>query len=155
MLHISSRRKFLLFILWTTTLGACGGNEKTPVDATIDLVPDIYLEPDFPIVSEPFGQECTDIGKECKVKDPAGGFVLYCVAVQGGSGKKGFCTRTCTQVGTECYSAANGMNAGCIISGEGETYCGFLCKMKDLTWACPSGMTCGEPTKEGQAMCLP
>ncbi|MFZ5786500.1 MAG: hypothetical protein ACOY3Y_08655 [Acidobacteriota bacterium] len=133
-------------------------NKEDPVQP--DLAVDLQLMPDTVGVNEPFGRACTTIGKECPDKDPAG-FTLVCIALAGGSAGKGFCTRSCTDVGTECEGAPNGQKAGCFISsgagdaGPGDKFCGFLCKTKTNFWTCPGTLTCGKPDKDGTAVCLP
>jgi hypothetical protein len=125
-----------------------------------DLAADTVLQPDAIGADEPFGRSCTVLGKECPDKDPAG-FTLLCIGVSGGSSGKGFCTRSCTDVGTECEGAPNGQKAGCFIAssagdaGPGDKFCGFLCKTKTNFWTCPGTLTCGKPDKDGSAFCLP
>jgi hypothetical protein len=129
---------------------ACGGAKDSPPDASIDGAG----RSDVRGVDEPFGRACAEIGKECPVKDPQG-FPLICIALEGGSQGKGFCTRTCTDVGGECFGAPNGQMAGCFISGQSDKYCGFLCQEKLVTWTCPGTLTCGTSDKDGTAFCLP
>jgi len=131
---------------------ACGSDDKDEKDMAVDKgLPDTR-------VNEPFGRSCTNLGQPCKDPDPAG-YPLWCIGIQGGTGGKGFCSRSCSDVGNECYGTPNGQSASCFISGSagdaGETkFCGFLCKAKERTWTCPGILTCGKPDKDGTAVCL-
>jgi hypothetical protein len=149
----------IVTLLATIALGsiACGSDTKEPQK---DLAADTKPWPDVRGADEPFGRACTNLGKECPDKDPAG-FTLLCIGVAGGTAGKGYCSRTCTDVGTECEGAANGQKAGCFVAenagdaGPGNKFCGFLCKSKANFWTCPGSLSCGKPDKDGVAICLP
>ncbi len=146
----------LVLLAVLSSAPACSKEDTTQKDLAVDT----HLQPDVVGADEPFGRSCTAIGKACPDKDPAG-FTLVCIALAGGSSGKGFCTRSCTDVGTECEGAPNGQKAGCFISsgagdaGPGDKFCGFLCKTKTNFWTCPGTLTCGKPDKDGTAVCLP
>lgn len=60
----------------------------------------------------------------------------------------GFCTRSCKKAGSPCQfeDLPAGTKSFCALLVQSTYYCGFLCKMKTVTYPCPTGMTCG--TKE-------
>jgi hypothetical protein len=130
-------------------------------DAQSDLgpPPDVVMWPDTRGVSEPFGRTC-ELGKQCTEKD-IDGYPLVCIGVAGGAQGRGFCSRSCTDVGGECYGVPNGQMASCFLeaskgdAGPGDKFCGFLCKTGTHTWTCPGGMKCGETGKDGTAICVP
>jgi len=147
----------VLTLLAVLALTACAKNDPEPQK---DMATDTKLWPDLRGVDEPFGRVCTNLGKPCTDKDPEG-YDLMCIGIQGGTAGKGFCSRSCTDVGTECYGAPNGQSAGCFISaasgdaGGGDKFCGFLCKTSKSSWACPGTLTCGKTDKDGNAICVP
>ncbi|MCB9558351.1 MAG: hypothetical protein H6707_19710 [Deltaproteobacteria bacterium] len=145
----------LLALLWIGVFGGCASDDaaQTPDAALVDAGPNL---PD-----EPFGRACTNIGQICKDVDPAG-YPLTCIALQGGSSGKGFCTRQCQPNGPECTGVPNGMWATCAIqdpgndAGPGPMYCGFACVGGGgRTWYCPPSMACGAKSDAGTASCLP
>ena len=143
---------------------SCSGDDS-PNDVGGGDAVDVGIKPDIKGADEPFGRACTTIGQQCPDKDPDG-FTLWCMALQGGTAGKGFCTRQCSDVGPECYKVPNGQWAQCFIedtsagdAGPSKKYCGFLCGSRDgthtLTWTCPGTLTCGKPNSQGTAVCLP
>lgn len=150
---------FLVLVICGSLLSACSdddGDDPKGPDAAADAGADVEISPDTRSVDDPFGRECANLGEPCKDPDPIG-FDLVCVALNGGTEGKGYCTRSCSNVGNECYEAANGQSAGCLIDGQGgEKFCAFICKAGALSWACPPAMTCGEPQGDSKvAICLP
>jgi hypothetical protein len=148
---------------------ACTSNDSEkkilPQDAAQSSL-DQSLSPDTHdqkiIVEDPFGRIC-DATKKCADTAPE------CVIGIQGSSDKGYCSRTCTDVGQECFGAPNGQQAKCVpfttpgknLDGGGKVdagikmLCGFFCKAGGLTWDCPVGMTCGKANEQGTALCLP
>ncbi len=79
-----------------------------------------------------FGEVCS-----AETKCQAG---LLCVSL--GSATKGFCTKTCTNVGGTC-SGAGWHQADCSSQQiNGQNICIFSC---DLLISCPKGLTCTDP----------
>ena len=151
------KRAFFLFLIILTipfSMGlSCGGGDKA-----VDSGP----KPDyFPNPKEPFGTVCTNLGEKCKVTDKLG-YDLYCIALVGSISGKGFCSRQCSDVGTECFMAPNGQMAGCFIeagtssdAGPGTKYCGFFCKSSKGTFNCPPDLQCEKANSSGTAVCKP
>lgn len=149
-------------VVLTLTLGlacwSCSGSDDEDKDMGVDTISaDTRMIP-----GKPFGSTCTNVGETCKVPDPDG-YKLICVALKGGPTGKGYCTRTCSDVGNECYGVPNGQMAGCFIessdggdSGPSTKYCGFLCRdTQGALYDCPPTLKCGAPNAQGQAVCLP
>lgn len=99
---------------------------------------------------DPAAATACKTGLECKpTTDPA----------------KGFCTKACTNAGETCPGAAAGQLAACVLGYDGDpnTYCAFLCQLKDNTggtqsFTCPSTLTCSatdDPPGSGQKGCDP
>ena len=112
------------------------------------------------VVSEAFGSVCDNPNDTCKAKDKFG-YKLICVALTGGTSNKGFCSRTCSDVGDECYGVPNGQMADCFVeaaaaddSGPGTKYCGFFCKNSKGVFDCPPGLKCGKANANGNRFCL-
>jgi len=148
----------ILFLMITcVTAGSCSDDTNQILDLGSDM-----MAPDTrKIIHKPFGSACINVGQQCTVKDEDG-YDLYCVALAGGPPGKGYCTRTCSAVGTECYGVPNGQNAGCHVgdsqaddTGPGTKYCGFICKTTAGLWDCPPDLTCSKPNAQGTSFCIP
>lgn len=119
-------------------------------------------KPDYsPRPDEPFGSVCTNLGEKCKLTDKDG-YDLHCIALSGSASGKGFCSRKCSDAGSECYNVPNGMMAGCFIdagngddSGPGTKYCGFYCKSSKGVFSCPPKMQCEKENSQGTSVCKP
>lgn len=138
---------------------SCGSDDNGSTKDS-GLVPDLVPQPDVKGVVMPFGKSCDNLGQPCQEADPRG-FELLCIGVQGGTEGKGFCSPTCSSMGSECYGVPNGQWAQCILqqnigdAGPGTMYCAFLCKADDKSWTCPGELKCGETNDQGAAICLP
>lgn len=151
-------RSLILTALLALAIGSCSSDDGPAKDLSTDAIDGPMF--DVKGADEPFGRVCTNIMQQCPEKHPTG-FTLWCIALQGGTPGKGFCTPQCTDIGNECYSAPNGQWAQCFIAddkgdaGPGTKYCGFLCADGGKTWTCPGTLTCGQPNSQGTAVCLP
>ena len=135
---------------------ACSGS-----DAKDKPTPDATAGDSRARPSEPFGTVCDNPNSACKVKDPFG-YKLVCIALKGGTAGQGYCSRTCSDVDTNCFGVPNGQMAGCFVetstnddSGPGTKYCGFICKSSKGNFDCPPKLKCGKPNAQGTAVCLP
>lgn len=149
-----------LLVVAALVASGCSGDDEKPMDSGPGDIVDIGVTPDTVGSVEAFGKLCTNIGQTCKDKSTSG-YVLWCVALTGGSTGKGFCTPTCSAVGNECFQVPNGQMASCFIgtaagadAGTATKYCGFLCKSQGKTWTCPGELTCGKVDAQGTAVCL-
>jgi len=97
-----------------------------------------------------FGDVCTE-SSACKAP-------LDCVDAWGMA--IGYCTKSCTTLGTGCSGTPAETWATCTLKNEttGALHCGFICKTAAATFKCPQGLKCGtEQTPPGtnQYICEP
>ncbi len=156
----SSPRIFLSIILALGLVApgalSCSGGGGDKEEADKGMLPDTAPRPD-----EPFGTVCTNLGEKCTVKDKDG-YDLHCIALTGSISGKGFCSRKCSDAGSECYNVPNGMMAGCFIdagggsdASPGTKYCGFYCKSSKGVFSCPPKLQCDKANSQGTAVCKP
>ncbi len=145
----------IFIILLASLLIVCSGSGDKNKDKGLDGVASDTRK----VVSEPFGTPCDNPNEVCKTKDKFG-YKLYCVALTGGTSGKGYCTRTCSDVGDECYGVPNGQMAECFVeasspddTGPGTKYCGFFCKNSKGNFDCPPGLKCGKANANGNRVC--
>jgi hypothetical protein len=161
MIHPGSlfRRVAIILGVVTSIHAGCGSDDNSDKvdaamqDASLDQL--AQAKPEAMPIDDPFGRACSELGKPCKDKDPQG-YDLLCVGVAGGAEGKGFCTRTCTDVGNECFGAPNAQWAACLLGGENSgKFCLYLCQDKKQGWPCPPTLHCDKPSAEGVAICIP
>ena len=171
------RSPILTLVLVAGLLVGCSGTDDKDKDAAVDMVSVDTRK----VVSEPFGQPCDpnktnpcggnkcSTDKECPkdykckkgtCKDPVG-YALSCIALSGGDSSKGFCSRSCTEVGGECFGVPNGQMADCFVEtgldldgSANDKYCGFFCKSSKGSFDCPPGLKCGKPNANGNRFCV-
>ena len=143
-------------LLLASLLLCCSGSGDKDKDTGTDSVTTDTRK----VVSEPFGSVCDNPNSQCKAKDKFG-YKLYCVALTGGTSNMGYCSRTCSDVGDECYGVPNGQMADCFVeaaaaddTGPGTKYCGFFCKSSKGIFDCPPGLKCGKANANGNRVCV-